>query len=391
VVVETDELARRLLDLAHDEPTEHRRLEIPDTELAPLVVAVNLFLDRYAHERQVLRREASVGRRMLEASTVGVVLVDSLGNVSYANPTTRRMLAPRIEPLGRKPIEAFPIAELQEAVSQALSGTEPDPVECNVGRLDLIITATSLAGGGAMATLRDVTTDREAQRARTDFVANVSHELRTPITAIMGYTETALADRHRMPDDLAVMLDKIDRNARRVRDLFEDLLQLHRIESRRREIPLADHALRPILEEAVIGAADKAAQNGQTFRLSCTADLVAHCNPEAMRTMVSNLASNAVNYTPSGGTISVSGAAGDGEVVVQVADDGIGIDRVHQQRIFERFYRVDDARSRALGGTGLGLALVKHLALASRARISVESDLGEGSRFRIHLRPAEGA
>ncbi|MCB9677872.1 MAG: PAS domain-containing protein [Alphaproteobacteria bacterium] len=384
--METNELARKLLDIARADPDDYARLEVPDSDLAPLVVAVNLFLERIRHEHEVLRRDASVGRRMLEASTVGVVLVDGDGLISYVNPTARRMLPPRVEPMGRKPIVAFPIAELQEVVSLAMSGVEPEPVECNLGRMDIIVTASDLPGGGAMVTLRDVTGDREAQRARTDFVANVSHELRTPVTAIMGYAETMLLERERLPEDLAAMLEKIDRNARRLRDLFEDLLQLHRIESRRRELPLAEHALRPILEEAVIGAADKAVQRGQSFTLTCPASMVANCNPEALRTMVANLASNAVNYTPSGGNIAVTATETSDEVVVSVVDDGIGIDPVHQQRIFERFYRVDDARSRALGGTGLGLALVKHLALASRSRISVESAAGRGSRFRIHLR-----
>ncbi|MEZ4321361.1 MAG: ATP-binding protein [Myxococcota bacterium] len=385
-MVETHELARRLLDIAADDPEGSSLLEVPDSELGPLVMAVNVFLQRMRHERRILRRDAGVGRRMLEASSVGVVLVDAEGLTTYANPPARRMLAPRIEPLGRKPIEAFPIAELQEVVTKACNGAEPPAVECNIGRLDVIITATNLPDGGAMATLRDVTGDREAQRARTDFVANVSHELRTPVTAIMGYSETMLQDKDRLPDDLAAMLEKIDRNARRLRDLFEDLLQLHRIESRRRELPLGDHALRPILEEAVIGAADKAVQLGDTFTLTCSPHLVALCNPEALRTMVANLASNAVSYTPSGGSIAIIATEGPNEVVVSVVDDGIGIDPVHHQRIFERFYRVDDARSRALGGTGLGLALVKHLALASRSRITVESAAGKGSRFRIHLR-----
>lgn len=382
------ELVRQIRAIAQMEPGAPRRLQVEDPTLGPVVDALNEVLDAVRKERRLFQRDASVGRQVLEASTIGVVLVDREGNTTYVNPTARRMLRPRVEPEGRKPIEAFPIAELQETVTQALGGLEPEPVECNIGRVDIVITATGFPGGGAMASVRDVTADREAQRARTDFVANVSHELRTPVTAIMGYSETMLADRERIPDDLVRMLEKIDRNAKRLRDLFEDLLQLHRVESRRRELPLENHKLRPILEEAVIGAADQAVQSGRSFALTCGATLEARCNPEAVRTMVASLTSNAVNYTMEGGNIAVTATETPTEVVVSVVDDGIGIDPVHQQRIFERFYRVDDARSRALGGTGLGLALVKHLALASRSRISVESAVGKGSRFRIHLRKA---
>jgi two-component system phosphate regulon sensor histidine kinase PhoR len=351
----------------------------------PLAAAVDALLDRVAEERRQLRRDANVGRRVLEASRMGVVLVDGVGRIAYVNPKGREILEPRSEPIGRLPIEAVPLAELQEAVSAVLSGGETEGVECSTGRYDLVITATNLPEGGALVMLRDITKKREAQRARTDFVANVSHELRTPVAAIMGYAETLKLDIDRMPDDLAKMVLKVERNSRRLRDLFEDLLQLHRIESRRRELPRTTQALLPILEEAVIGAADQADQRGTGFALRCMPDLEAHVNAEAVRTIVANLVSNAVKYTPDDGAIAVEASADGEEVVVAVRDTGIGIDPRHHKRIFERFYRVDAARSRQLGGTGLGLALVKHLALASRVRVTVESQLGAGSTFRLHL------
>ncbi len=353
-----------------------------DEELAS---AVGALLEEVEEERRALRRDASVGARVLELSRMGVVLVDPRGDVAYINPKGRAMLEPRAEPVGRRPIETVPLAELQEAVSSVLRGGEIEGLECSTGRRDLVIAATSLADGGALVMIRDITHKREAQRARTDFVANVSHELRTPVAAIMGYAETLIMEKARIPPDLVPMVDKIDRNARRLRDLFEDLLQLHRIEARRRQLPLSVQPLRPILEEAVIGAADRASQNGLEFDLRCPPTLRARCNAEALRTIVANLASNAVSYTPKGGAVAVVGTESEQEVLVKVIDDGIGIDRRHHKRIFERFYRVDAARSRRLGGTGLGLALVKHLALASRCRVTVESASGRGSTFTVHL------
>ncbi|MCB9691998.1 MAG: PAS domain-containing protein [Alphaproteobacteria bacterium] len=355
----------------------------------PLSSAIDELLDRVAEERRQLRRDANVGRRVLELSRMGVVLVDGEGDVAYVNPKGRKILEPRAEPIGRKPIETVALAELQEAVSSVLRGGEIEGLECSTGRRDLVITATSLADGGALVMLRDITNKREAQRARTDFVANVSHELRTPVAAIMGYAETLVLEKERMPGDLGAMVEKVDRNARRLRDLFEDLLQLHRVEARGRQLPLKLQPLRPILEEALIGAADRAVQNGLQFDLRCSRSLEAWCNAGALRTIVANLASNAVSYTPEGGSITVTAEEQGDRVLVKVVDTGIGIDRLHHKRIFERFYRVDAARSRQLGGTGLGLALVKHLALASRCHVTVDSVLGQGSTFTVHLKHEE--
>ena len=366
-------------------PVIEKIRELVDEGPRELQEAIGVLCEQLEAEREALERDASIGRSALDASGLGVVLVGPDGLTTYINPKALRMLEPRVDPLGKVPIEAVPLAELQEVVTAAIGGRDAGSLDARTGLRDLEVSANPLPDGGALATLRDVTRDREAQRARTDFVANVSHELRTPVTAIMGYAETMLHDADRIPEDLQPMLEKIDRNARRLRDLFEDLLQLHRVEIRRRELPLDLQPLRPILEEAVIGAADNALQQDKGFALNCAASLQACCNAEALRTMVSNLTSNAVNYTPAGGSIAVSATRIHDEVVVTVSDDGIGIDPMHHQRIFERFYRVDDARSRRLGGTGLGLALVKHLALASRSRISVESHEGKGSRFRIHL------
>lgn len=329
--------------------------------------------------------ERVVGRRFLEGQTrTGMVLVESDGRIAHVNARGRKLLQPRTEPVGKQPIQAIPCAELQEVVNDVLAGEEPELVECSLGRRFLSLDGAELEDGSAMVVVRNITADREAQRARTDFIANVSHELRTPVTAIMGYAETLLSEDERLDSDLRAMVEKVSRNARRLRDLFEDLLQLHRVEARQRELPLRVERLRPILEDAVIGGADQAAQQGLSFELVCSSDLHARCSAQALRTIVANLTANAVSYTESGG-ITVRAVRDGNSVVVTIQDTGIGIDPVHHQRIFERFYRVDAARSRSLGGTGLGLALVKHLALASRCRVTVDSRAGEGSAFRIHL------
>jgi len=186
------------------------------------------------------------------------------------------------------------------------------------------------------------------------------------------------------------MLDRIYRNARRLRDIFEDLLTLSRIEARRGELPVEAHYLRPILAESVAAAADMAHERGIDFALTCKRKVRARCNAEALSAMVANLVVNACNHTAPGGHVRVSAEKVDGNVVVKVKDNGAGIDPEHHQRIFERFYRVDEGRSRRDGGTGLGLAIVKHLALASGVTVAVDSSVGQGSTFALTLPGAVG-
>lgn len=332
-----------------------------------------------------VQREVQTVLEVLETSPLGVASVDEEGRILRVNQTFRGMFRLRGEPEGRRPIEVVPVVEIHEVVEAALAGRECEKSFVTAS-LDLVARAHPLAGGRAVVRVEDETGRREAERARTDFVANVSHELRTPLTAILGYLETLMTEVDRLPDDLYVLLETVDRNARRLRDLFEDLLRLHRIEARRRELPLERHALRPLLESSLAFVREKAHKRQQQFTLECPDDLVGVVNPEAFSAIVSNLASNASSYTGEGGHVRVRAGKGpDGAVRIDVIDDGIGIAERHHERIFERFYRVDEARSRRVGGTGLGLAIVKHYALASRCNVTLLSKEGSGSTFTVHL------
>jgi two-component system, OmpR family, phosphate regulon sensor histidine kinase PhoR len=300
----------------------------------------------------------------------------------------RRMLRITDDAVGRTPVDVIRLAEIEDAVDSALHGTAREH-RCAFGPTDLLVRGYPL-GGSALVVVNDVTGFREAERARTDFVANVSHELRTPLTAILGYVETLMLDRERLPSDVGPLLDAIERNSRRLANLFEDLLKLHRIEARRHDLPLEKLPLLPILEEATGAATESARARQQLFTIECEPSVEAWIHAEALKTIVNNLASNAVNYTNPGGRVTVRVRQGAGAPVVEVEDDGIGIDPAHQERIFERFFRVDEARSRRAGGTGLGLAIVKHLALATRGRLSLDSAVGRGSTFRLQLPQAPG-
>jgi two-component system, OmpR family, phosphate regulon sensor histidine kinase PhoR len=321
---------------------------------------------------------------ILEALDQGILVVGAAGRIQFANRGLRSLVPPAGPLVGRLPIEVLPIAELQVAVEEAREGRESDTVVAWRSK-DLRLTARPLGDQRALVTLRDVTRARQMERARTDFVANVSHELRTPIAVIRGSAETMLLDAETLPRHLRKLTMSISRNATRLGDLFSDLLRLHRIEVRGRELPLVQLALLPILQQAVIAAVDRAAEQNQTFELSCPADAVGWANAEALGTMVANLAQNAVAYTDEGGTVRVIVSQDEANVVVDIQDTGVGIHPKDQVRMFERFYRVDEARSRSAGGTGLGLAIVKHLASASHCEIRVQSTPGQGSTFSLAL------
>lgn len=351
---------------------------------------IEWFQSRVKSERERALREEAFGRAMMEATPNGVMLLGSDGRISAANPIASRLLDLHSSPKGKRLIEAIPIVQLHEAVQHLREEGAAEEFSCAAGASDLLFNISRVDHETLMIVITDVTRFQEAQRARTDFVANVSHELRTPMTAIMGYAETLLVDIDRMDDDLAVLVETIYRNSRRLRDLFEDLLELHRIESRGRELHLEFLPLRSILEEAVVSSADNAARTGKDFGLSCPRSLRGWVNVEAISAIVGNLSGNACNHTPSGGEILVlAEQSPDGEVVISVIDNGIGISEVHHERVFERFYRVDEGRNRRHGGTGLGLAIVKHLAQACDCTVSLESVHGEGTTFRLHL-PGEG-
>lgn len=327
--------------------------------------------------------------RIADAAPNGWVVVDADGDIERLNVAALELLGLRAAPIGRSPLEGLHAPAVIDAIGHVqATGTAAAPTDFVHGARDLSVSAHPLEGG-VLAVVRDVSDERALDRARTDFVANVSHELRTPIAAILGYAETVL-DTPSLPPEVGRMGQALLRNARRLRALFDDLLTLYKLEARRRPPDTSPVDVGELVRLAVTTARDNAAAKGVTFEVFAEAGPVVPASPEALSTIVSNLAGNAVKYTPSGGTIVVRVEADDTEARVRVRDTGVGIARQHHARIFERFYRVDEGRSREAGGTGLGLAIVKHLADASGCRVTVDSQEGRGAEFTVHLRRPVG-
>jgi signal transduction histidine kinase len=326
---------------------------------------------------------------MIRETPNGLLLLDPQGRIRRMNPAARRMLPIRGEPRGLAPIECIPLPALQEVVDDVLQSRAPSERGVQVDGVDLLVRAIPLAeDSGVMAIVLDVSSVRAAERARRDFVANVSHELRTPVTAILGWSEALAADRETLPESARPMVAAIDRNARRLGRLIEDVLALSRLEARRADLPLRTMVLSPLVEEVLLRHASIAASQGVVLDAEVPDAMAAMVDAAAFEHALGNLVDNALKHTPSGGGVRVYARVEDDLVRIDVVDTGVGIAEVHHARIFERFYRVDTGRDRAVGGTGLGLALVKHLCHAMHADVSVASAPGEGSTFTIRLRAA---
>lgn len=240
---------------------------------------------------------------------------------------------------------------------------------------------------GMVIVLHDVTQLRKLESVRRDFVANVSHEVKTPVSAIKASVETLLDDQTHDPQQIHHFMKIIQRQADRLAAIVEDLLSLARIEQDTATIyaDLETAELLPVLAAACETCQAGADARRMQLHLTCPPDLHARINPPLLEQAVVNLVDNAIKYSPEGKPVYIEAHAQDREVVVIVRDEGRGIEPAHLPRIFERFYRTDRARSRQMGGTGLGLSIVKHIAQAHGGRVSVDSRIGVGSRFTIHL------
>ena len=233
----------------------------------------------------------------------------------------------------------------------------------------------------------DATRFRRLENIRKDFVANVSHELKTPVTSIKGFVETLLDGSVKDPAQINQFLEVIAKHTERLNAIIEDLLSLSRLEESqyKRGIVFKTVYLKTILANAIELSNIKAHQKQITIKLNCLDDLKVNANTLLLEQAVFNLIDNAIKYSETNDIIKVTAQESEKELLISVQDNGCGIEQKHLSRIFERFYVVDKSRSRKLGGTGLGLAIVKHIAHVHKGSIAVESTVGKGSAFTIHL------
>ncbi len=349
-------------------------------------------LTHVLRERQLLDQDdRELDRAMVRETPNGLLVTDGRGAIRRHNPALARLL-PIAGPVdARQPHEVCPVPELQEVLDETRTTRRIAERVVTVGERDLLLRGLPLADGvGCMGVALDITSLRAAERARRDFAANVSHELRTPITAILGWVEALGQEREDLPEPTHAMVDAIERNARRLGALIEDVLHLSRLEARGELLTVDDEDLAPLVDAVIERHAARATGGRVALEVERAPGVLARVNADAFEHALGNLVDNAVKYTPPGGRVVVRVRPSAARVLVEVTDTGPGIAAQHHARLFERFYRVDEARSREVGGTGLGLALVKHLCKAMDCEVALVSTPGEGSTFTLVLPIAAG-
>jgi two-component system sensor histidine kinase SenX3 len=318
----------------------------------------------------------------LSASAEGVVVVDPDGREVFRNAAAERFRDARHS-------DAVAAGAIEALLTQALRGdaSERDLQLFGPPRSLLHLRAVPLADGrgGAAVFVDDISEIKRIESVRRDFVANVSHELKTPIGALELLAETIATEAD--PAVTRPLAERMVKEAERLGRIVDDLLDLSLIETQ--EAPTRDLILvSALVDEAVDRLRPAAMIGGLQLEVHHGTDAVLLCDRRQVVSAISNLLDNAVKYTEKGGRIEVGTSSAVGRIAITVADSGIGVPGRDLERIFERFYRVDQARSRDTGGTGLGLAIVRHVAQAHGGEVSVTSVEGQGSTFTIVL-PAD--
>jgi len=345
------------------------------------------------HRETVFQARAQL-QTLFNSMVEGVLLLDQASRIQLVNQSLEHQFNLTLDVRGLTVMEALRRHELAALIERLQSTRQVVTAELELDGANprcLEVNAAAILDReghpqGAILVCHDLTRIRQLENTRREFVANVSHELRTPLSLIKGYTETLLAGAKDDPSIVGRFLQKIEHHANRLNNLIEDLLTISKLESGQVSLKLDTVELREftgrLLEELLARAAEKHV----TMENEIPAGLRARADLDRLQQVFFNLLDNAIKYGKPGGRILLGGREmPEDKVQLCVSDDGPGIPPESRARLFERFYRVDKARSRDTGGTGLGLSIVKHIVQSHGGDVWVESDLGRGTSFFFTL------
>ncbi|MBN9119866.1 MAG: HAMP domain-containing protein [Planctomycetes bacterium] len=372
------------------------------TEHAELAETFNAMSGRLAATFRLLEHDREQLREILSGMVEGVIAIDDKRRVLFANDRAGLLLEfdPR-KAVNEQLCNVTRLAPFHAVVEKGLAAAESHREEFDVpGPVPryLAVYVSRFTGHGmpgAVVVIDDTTDVKQAERMRQDFVANASHELKTPLAVIKSNVEALIDGAAEDPEACATFLDQVARESDRLADLIKDMLSLSRIESG--SLMLEPRAV--ALGKSITDCVERHHARAETKTLTMvekpptdvSPDVPVWADPDALRQVMDNLVDNAIKYTPNGGRITVRWGANADTVSFEVEDTGVGIPEADVNRVFERFYRVDKARDRAQGSTGLGLSIVKHLVQAMRGQVRVSSKLGKGTTFRVTLPRAGSA
>ena len=386
-------LARRLSQRIV-QPLNELDLDAPLTagnyeELKPLLRRID------TQQRQLRAQETELKRRKKQFDTVtrsmteGLILLDHKTTILTMNPAAGRLLGIGENCIGCDFLHIIRTPQIADLLLKALAGQKAEMILTRgSGQYEIASSPVKTEGQltGVVLLIFDITEKQRAEAQRREFTANVSHELKTPLHAISGYAEL-LKSGLVAGADVPAFSDKIYAETQRMILLIEDILKLSRLDENEGNAvkePVDLYELAQDVVREVLPTAEQLQISINVEGESCMMQSV----PHLLRTIVTNLCTNAIKYNRPGGSVRVGVSREAGTVVLQVADTGIGIEPEHQERIFERFYRVDKSHSKAVGGTGLGLSIVKHAALALGAKIELDSTPDVGTTVTVRF-PAQ--
>lgn len=346
--------------------------------------------------KDALCRETLRAELVLAEIADGIICVDESGCIELFNRAAETMLGASSTLLLGKTLESTDLhVELKRLVAECRKTREFITAEILLAGLpERIIGVTASPfpkteqQPGVLLLLHDISEIRRHERLQKEFISNISHELRTPITAVRVTAETLLAGAKNDEEVVDRFLNTILAESDRLAALITDLMEIGKRESGVSKIKPVEVDIALAIQQSCATVLPLAEVHSVEVNFDLPNNLIGFVDETQFIQLVRNLVDNAVKYTHPGGRVDVSAAGGAGEIILTVADTGIGIPKGDVDRIFDRFYRVDKARSQRIGGTGLGLTIVKDIVEAHEGKISVETELGKGSTFRVIL-PSE--
>lgn len=332
---------------------------------------------------------------IIESVYAGLIMVSKDGRITQMNASARAILGLTEAEVGKHINDVISAEQVRDFLGRTLADISELAEEISIEENEeekIFQVQSALVKGedqqpmGVVAIFNDITDIRGIERMKTAFVSTVSHELRTPLTSIKGFISTLLMDEEGFDNETRhEFYTIIDTECDRLTRLISDLLNVSRIEAGRALDLNPKEVTLPALIDKVVNA-QKSYTNKHSFSIDLDGELpVIVADEDKVDQILTNLTNNAIKYSPNGGTITIHGHTEDGQVVISVADEGMGISKDQLPKVFERFHRIDNRDTRKVGGTGIGLYLVKHLVEAHGGTIWVDSEVGKGTTFTFAL------